>query len=98
MSDTLLKWIAEELLGFTDLWFLNDGDIAFEDELHGRRHLKSWHGVGLVVEAMKKQPIENRVDFNEDLEEMILPWWNQEEPWLAVFAAARNAVAGTEGR
>jgi len=65
MSDTLLKWIAEELLGwrhhpagpvFPSLEEWTHPDI-FEtltfDQLTD--YLQSWHGIGLVVEEMERR-------------------------------------------
>ena len=112
MSDTLLKWVAEELLGFE-----KTGDLNNLIYRHPTRHgaygvwkikladLQSWHGIGLVVEEMERR------GFNCDLSSLDQSWmvtfngktdgrafYYEGKPWLAVFAAARKAVEGTEGR
>jgi len=111
----LLRWVAE-FLGWKYLpperltpareemtrecWKMGDRlysyDLAF--------HLQSWHGIGLVVEAMEKRDY-----WLELLSGSDPPWYasffgggkiqgigQSDQPWLAVFHAARKAV-GTEG-
>ena len=113
MSDTL-KWIAEELLGFE-----KTGDLNNLIYRHPTRHgaygvwkiklddLQSWHGIGLVVEAMERRGW--KLTLQKSSSEMVgwvASFWTGpdiaaaeagDEPWIAVFAAARKAVEGTEG-
>jgi len=100
MTD-LTRLVAEELLGITDYTRLKDGDIGWTDDLV-RSHLQSWHGIGLVVEAVEKRDY-----WLELLQGSDPPWYasfytggmtkgdaQSDKPWLAVFEAARKAVEG----
>ncbi len=98
----LLKWVAEELLGWdhrlspskipgTDRWWSPDGISWQRHEME--RHLQSWHGIGLVVEAFKAGN-GNINRFNHYLEEGYDHWWLIREPWIHVFEAALKAVNG----
>src|SRR3990172_1631540 len=110
MSDTLLKWVAEELLGFE-----KTGDLNNLIYRHPTRHgaygvwkiklddLQSWHGIGLVVEEMERlgyplfviRKLQTTLLYEASFgaiysDEKQSNFHN--EPWLAVFAAARRAV------
>lgn len=96
----LLRWVAEELLGWT---YLDDRDelarrgligAAWRDRemrLMDLDELESWHGIGLVFGAMKQQPSERLAEFEDELCELPVAWWAQDEPCIPVFAAARRA-------
>jgi hypothetical protein len=86
MTDTLLKWVAEELLR----WPYTEGFVS-------QGQLQSWHGIGLVVDAMARQsPPEQWERFIQLMEEPHEqgPWWAGPAPWDHAFAAARKAVEG----
>jgi len=102
MSDTVLKWIAEELLGWESTGI--GSSLPWWDpanhRFRGEHDLQSWHGVELVVEEMERR---GKLDeklltrFRWRLEETDLestPWWHLPIPekWHHVFAAARKAV------
>ena len=87
----LVRWVAEELLG----WTPSMDRLAWlgPDRIYGQADLESWHGIGLVFHAMKRQPAEVQQRFNRQLLGMVA-WWEDDEPWDEVFAAARRAVEG----
>jgi hypothetical protein len=97
MSDDL-RWVAVELLGW-DVAFEGAEWVRIAPHPHGaydslKRSLESWHGIGLVIEAMKKQPIKIRYEFGDILwRELHAPWWANLTP-EKVFTAARRAVEG----
>ena len=101
----ILKWVAEELLGFTKssgMRTYNEGTL---------RQLRSWHGIGLVVEEMERRGWYFQ-DFNRDIlkdnKGGRFPAWSAnfkredqfegqnfipaKEAWFAVYGAARKAV------
>ncbi len=93
MTDTLARWVTEELLGFEGL----------PSELD---YVQSWYGIGLVVEAMEKRGFIHihlqklgsgtwSVGFAGANEASAFGGRGYDkQPWLAVFAAARKAVEG----
>jgi hypothetical protein len=99
-TSDLIKWVAEELLGW---------DVAFEgaewvriaphplgvyDSL--KRSLESWHGIGLVIAEMEKRSERAKEIFDDMLtgERWDEHWWWSPIPWDKVFTAARRAVEG----
>jgi len=109
MSDTLLKWVAEELLGFScvpEVKYMTPQE--YHHPYFGYVTLswfESWNGIGLVVAEMERRGQADEkllIRFRWRLEETDLestPWWHLPIPekWHHVFAAARKAVEGTEG-
>ena len=98
----LLKWVAEELLGWqkvlspskmagTERWMVSLLDHParwYEIE----EMLESWHGIGLVVEAIGKKDAEIQREFLRYLPDhcaWIITW---ERPWIPVYEAVRKAV------
>ena len=88
----LLKWVAEELLGWEVVqqsfhggkWYNRKTGTPLET-------LQSWDGIGLVIQCFK----DGKGDmwkFNQYLEEGYDQWWFIKDPWLHVFHAARKAV------
>ena len=61
MERELLKWVAEELLGWEPAHFgMSDGEIKLrwwvsEGKKIGPGYLESWHGIGLVVGEMERR-------------------------------------------
>jgi len=105
MSDTVLRWVAEELLG----WTPSSDRLAWlsPDRIYGVDELQSWHGIGLVVAAMERRGHRIHLEMRADRTYMVyflggarMNSYNDrreskdKEPWLAVFAAARKAVEG----
>ncbi len=101
----LLKWVAEELLG----WKPKEGEIYLRQstifpanrkarEAVSLKLLQSWHGIGLVVEAMDhREDVQEIIRFNRYLEECLdTVWWMLPMPYKCyfVFEAARKAVTG----
>ena len=102
----LLKWVAEELLGWIrtanapefDGWIYRDSP----NERHFGKDLESWHGIGLVVEAMNRRGFEVAMDnFTRSGEWVAIfepkdmpgkPMSFAKVPWFAVYEAARKAV------
>ena len=113
----LLKWIAEELLGWkyhsfyrtshyptgiatdhVELWE-RPGMVADTIEERSLSCLESWHGIGLVVGKMWQRKfffdLWKRGDWHAEFHE-----WEErkgkivahDEPWFAVYEAARKAV------
>ena len=94
----LLKWVAEELLG----WVFpgeTDSVTRMKAERFAFEKLQSWHGIGLVVEKMWQRKfffdLWKRGDWHAEFHE-----WEErkgkivahDEPWFAVYEAARKAV------
>ena len=115
----LLKWIAEELLGWKHDPGWHNSDLYWwrqEDELRpGRRepltYFQSWHGIGLVVEEMERRGwyfgafdrsilknnkgdrrLEWSANFYREGEFEGQNWTPGNQPWFAVYEAARKAV------
>jgi len=95
MTDDLLRWVAEELLGWD---FLKERipdavyyDFALDRPKPYETFLCSWFGIGLVVEAMKKQPTEVRDEFYNRLEAGG-DWWFRQDVSEFIFYHARGAV------
>ena len=102
----LLKWVAEELGGWQktpkhDVWAADNWDLML-----GFPHpdkLQSWHGIGLVVEAMAKRDYWLELLAGSDPE-----WYasffkrgtegegQSKYPWFAVYEATRKVVEGKE--
>ena len=60
MERELLKWVAEELLGWrfvTGYWYPPKTEDHGFSPFALEAHLESWHGIGLVVEAMAKRDL-----------------------------------------
>ena len=108
MSDLvreLLKWMAEELLG----WTIYPSERKFRK---GKlEQLQSWHGIGLVVEEMEKRGwyfgsfdrsilknnkgdrrLEWSANFYREGDFEGQNWMPSHQPWFAVYEAARKAV------
>lgn len=107
----LCRWVAEELLGwkehsltpgifpedtYTEGWQRPDGYFLL-DQKKELLILQSWHGIGLVIEAMSKRSEEEWTRFNNILKDVGWDdpfWWEHGEPWEIVYPAAQQAVEG----
>jgi len=101
MTDTM-RWVAESLLGWKhhppvpsnprECWTY--GEDGYERDLHV---LHSWHGIGLVMTEMKKQPTEVREEFYNRLEAGG-DWWFRHDVSDFIFYHARGAVVRKSAR
>ena len=102
----LLKWVAEELLGWKPGKYAAPNYLLWHDKLgqgYFESDLQSWHGIGLVVEEMEKRGfqlyLENRLTgwssaFLKD--DWVAAKHGKDQPWFAVFETARKAMEGKE--
>ena len=101
----LLKWVAEELLG----WVFpgeTDSVTRMKAERFAFEKLQSWGGIGLVVEEMEKRGwigfiLERTFPYLSDERYYLSSFFGHEKPfvrergtkpWFAVFGAARKAM------
>ena len=98
----LLKWVAEELLGWRRMSDAKGGRYSDGDGRWWLDELGSWHGIGLVVEEMSRRGFEVAMDnFTRSGEWVAIfepkdmpgkPMSFAKMPWFAVYEAARKAV------
>jgi len=97
----LLKWVAEELLGWEPAKYPTSKHLWHDESGRGYfgGDLQSWHGIGLVVEAMEKRgfhweksPYGFRFYLPTQPDHLSFPWVYSHKIHTSVFAAAKRTM------